>query len=343
MMMILLISREYVGIVVEYKWLITFITLAVLFFGGLFAVFSTRIYSVDALLQVEDKKAAGGLGALGDMAGLMGGGGSKITAEIEILRSRTIRLKTIKKLYLQIESSPKYFPMVGERVFNSFSEKNKIASPWLGASSYAWGGEKIKIEQLNVPKEFNEKKLTLIAGKAGKFTLLDPNDNQLLEGVVGQVADNGKGTVIYVESLVARPETEFIVIHHSVGETLKALNNKLGASETGKKSGILKVFFSGSDKYKITNILNVIVKEYVMQNIERGSAEANKSLGFLMEQLPAFKEEVMQSAKNYKDYKIKHGSVHLMLETKGFLENVHLLAQGASESKAGTRWVSSKI
>ncbi len=322
--------KEYLGIVIEHKWLIMLITLAALFLGGLFAVFSTRIYSVDALLQIEDKKSAGGLGALGDMAGLMGGGGgSKITAEIEILRSRAIRLETIKKLYLQIEASPKYFPVIGERIFNVFSEKEKgkIAEPWFGASSYAWGGEKIQIDQLNVPKGFDEKRLTLIAGKAGKFILLDPNGIQLLEGAVGQVIDNGKGAVIYVESLVARPETEFIVIHHSVGETLKALNKKLGASEKGKKSGILNVSFSGSDKYKITNILNVIVQEYALQNIVRGSEEAEKSLEFLMKQLPAFKEQVVQSAKNYQEYKIKHGSVHLMMETKGFLENVHLLAQ----------------
>ena len=314
--------KEILSVFIKYRVIILVVSLLSLLAGGLVALFSTPIYSVDALLQIEEKKSMG-MG-FGDMPGMLSGVSGSI-AEMEILKSRTIRLGAINKLGLDINASPKYFPGIGRKIFTSYSGEGILSEPWFGFSSYAWGGEKILVEQLKVPEVLWGEELSLIVGKNGTYQLFNDGGKKLLEGLVGQVSNNGKGLVVFVSQLVARPKTEFILIRYSPIEALDEIGERLAVSEIGKQSGILSVSFRGDNKQKITKTLNTIVSEFVTQNVERGSKEAQNSLVFLEKQLPNLKTKVDEAAKIHQEYRVKNGSVNLFMETKGVLENILVL------------------
>ncbi|CAH0536310.1 Tyrosine-protein kinase wzc [Vibrio stylophorae] len=51
----------------------------------------------------------------------------------------------------------------------------------------------------------------------------------------------------------------------------------LSVSERGKQTGILALSFTGENRLLITAILNDIAENYFLQNVERNSAEAEKT------------------------------------------------------------------
>ncbi len=92
-----------IGVLIENRWLIIGITFAALLFGAFHAFTAVPIYQADGLLQVEEKKS--GLGDL-DINALLGGGDAPISAEIEILRSRSVLGAVVDNLQLDIYAAP---------------------------------------------------------------------------------------------------------------------------------------------------------------------------------------------------------------------------------------------
>ena len=57
-------------------------------------------------------------------------------------------------------------------------------------------------------------------------------------------------------------------------------------SEKGKKTGMLALSLEGDDPEAIRATLENIARNYVLKNVERNAAEAEKSLAFLQSHLP---------------------------------------------------------
>jgi tyrosine-protein kinase Etk/Wzc len=100
------------------------------------------------------------------------------------------------------------------------------------------------------------------------------------------------------------------------------LRNKYAVKERGKKSGVLELSLLGPDAKQIELVLDEIQKVYVRQNVERRSAEAEKTLKFLDAQLPALKVQVDAAEAAYNNYRQSRGSLDLSLETQGVLKSV---------------------
>lgn len=82
---------------------------------------STPVYETNSLVQVEDNKG-GPLGSLLGEAGNLFDVRSPVTAEIEILRSRTIVGQAVERLRLDLDVRPRYAPLVGEWMARRASE-----------------------------------------------------------------------------------------------------------------------------------------------------------------------------------------------------------------------------
>ncbi|WP_289098611.1 polysaccharide biosynthesis tyrosine autokinase [uncultured Pseudoalteromonas sp.] len=314
----------YLGAIVDRKYFVATITFVFLCAGIVYAMFATPVYQVNALIQVESKGS--GVPGLDEMGGMFDSQ-SNSTAEIELLKSRSVVGETVDELHLDIVSKPKLFPYIGERYFRRFSplKEGHLAEPKFGASSYAWGGEEIDVFDFKVPHSAIGTEFTLVAGEGTgsnkQFTLLNSDGDVILKGKVGEELTNGKFSLT-IRSLIARPGTEFILLRKNRLNTIVSYQDAITANEKGKSTGIISLQMESTQPIKAQVFLNEMAENYVRRNVERNSAEAQNSLDFLKVQLPIVKKQLEQAEAEYNDFKIQQQSVDITIETQGVLDRV---------------------
>ncbi|AKH67859.1 capsular exopolysaccharide biosynthesis protein [Spongiibacter sp. IMCC21906] len=307
------------GTLWDHKFFIAAITAVFMVLGVAYALLAAPVYRSNAIIQVEEQKPS--LPGMDDVTEMFGGESAAVT-EIELIKSRAVIGTAVNKLNLDIITQPHYFPVFGAAVSRRFNGLNgEIASPLFGLNSYAWGGEKISVSQFDVPTRLFSEEHTLIAGDKGNFSLYSPDDELILEGQIGQLAQSS-GYALYVATLQANPGTRFELIRKRRLSAIIDFQAAVGASERGKDSGIIALSLENTDPEEASNILNVITEAYVRQNVERQSAEAAKSLEFLRDQLPGIKKELEQAESQLNEYQVKVGSVNISAEAEVLLEQV---------------------
>ncbi|MEH6465612.1 MAG: polysaccharide biosynthesis tyrosine autokinase [Shewanella psychromarinicola] len=309
------------GALLDRKYFIIGLTTLFMFVGVVYAVLSTPIYQATAMLQVEDGGGASVPG-LDDMGGMFESTSAAVT-EIELLKSRSIIGEAVDSLKLDMTANPKLFPYIGHRAFRKFTPINEgdLAEPSFGASSYAWGGESIDIFRFDVPKSAIGAGFTLVALDNNGIALLNADGEQILKGKVGQELSNTKFNLT-VRTLHARPGTEFTLARQDRLNTILELQAAIGASEKGKDSGIINLSLQSDKPRYAEQVLDKVAAIYVRRNVDRNSAEAQKSLEFLEVQLPEIKKQLEAAEQRFNDYQIKRQSINISLETQGVLEQV---------------------
>jgi tyrosine-protein kinase Etk/Wzc len=155
-----------------------------------------------------------------------------------------------------------------------------------------------------------------------------------LQGKVGEAlaAPYGGDTLrINVKHLLARPGQLFVLAQSEPLDAVRGLVKKLDVGETGKQTGIIGVSYTDRYADKATPVLNTIANIYLRQNVEMRSAEAEKTLEFLEEQLPGVKAKLDTAEKKLADYRLKIGSVDMTGETRVHLEKVSELEKQVLE------------
>ncbi|VVP36151.1 Tyrosine-protein kinase wzc [Pseudomonas fluorescens] len=322
------------GTLIDSKWIIIGITALFCAVGVAVALLSTPIYQANALVQVEEKK--GGMAALGGMAEMteMFGGTSPAVTEIELLKSRAVLGKAVENLKLDIVIEPNYFPLIGHFLSRRFKpdSENELASPLFGFNSYAWGGEKLDIFQLEVPDAYLGKDLTLRAEGNNAFTLLNDDDEVLLSGQTGEKLEQN-GFKLQVATLNANPSALFVVTKQRRLNAILQFQEDVSASERGKESGIIALSLENEDPALANKVLDEINRLYVLQNVQRNSAEAAQSLEFLRTQLPDVRKQLEKAEGQLNAYQTSARSVDITIETKAVLDQIVSLETLISELK----------
>jgi len=308
------------GALLDRKYFIVSITALFMFIGVVYAVLSTPVYQATAMIQVEDGSAS--VPGFDDMAGMFESTSAAVT-EIELLKSRSVIGEAVDSLKLNIIAEPKLFPFIGNRAYRKFTPMSDgdLAEPSFGASSYAWGGESINIFRFDVPRNAINQEFVLVSQAGNGVALLNGDGDQILVGKVGEELTNGKFNLT-VRELNARPGTEFLIIRKDRLNTILDLQAAIGASEKGKDSGIINLSLQSTKPSYAEKVLDKVAAIYVRRNVERNSAEAQKSLEFLEVQLPEIKKQLEYAEQRFNDYQIKRQSINITLETQGVLEQV---------------------
>ncbi len=295
---------KLLGILLDAKWIILVTTFLFAVGGVAVALLSTPIYKADALLQIEEK-SKGGIGSLvgGDMGELFSQE-SSATTEIEIIKSRMILGDTVDKFNLTTVAEPKYLPVIGK-----------------GLARIAGKVNQIEISRYTVPEYAQEMKHTLVVLDAEKKTyqLVRSDEQVVLQGVAGELAKND-GYELFVTELRSHDEQEFTIGQRSRLEAIEWLKQNLEISERGKQTGILQLSFEGENRNQISEILNHISQTYFLQNVERNSAEAEKSLTFLKGHLPDIKNSLTTAEDTLNRFRQDNESIDLGLEAKSTLD-----------------------
>jgi len=317
---------QLVGSVWDGRWIIVAVTFAFTVLGVGYALIQTPIYKADALIQVEKKK--GGVAGMADLAGIMGEASSS-SAEIELIKSRRVLGAVVEKLNLDVQATPHFFPVFGPAVARRFNGlPGELAHPLFG-EKYAWGGESIAVSHFDVPEGMKGKAHTLMATDSG-WELLDPSNQKVLEGKVGNAAHNGDYSLMVVK-LTARPGTEFFVTKQPVYNAVQNLISSVEASEKGIDTGMISLNLEDPDPDRAKRILNAIGEYYVRQNVERSSAEAAQSLEFMRRKLPDVKRDLELAEQKLNEYKVTAETIDIGAEGAALLNQVVALEKQISE------------
>ncbi|MNF40111.1 Tyrosine-protein kinase wzc [compost metagenome] len=319
------------GAVVDHKWMIAAITGAFMVAGASYAILATPIYQANALVQVEAKK--NDLLGFSDVSSMLGKESPSVT-EIELIKSRSIIGEAIDSLGLNITVRPNYFPIVGHFLARRYVKKNpdSVSDPLLPLSGFAWGGETLKIGTLQLPDSLLGTKLALIVEDKGGYIILNEDGDKIAESKVGELYSNNDISV-NVEQIRAKPGTKFFIVCSPRLTSILDYQDALDISERGKESGIIGLSLESEDPNLAIKTLNEIADIYVRQNIERTSAEAAKSLGFLNEQLPKVRRDLEKAEDALNSYQTRSKSVDITLETKAILDQIVSLDTNISELK----------
>jgi len=309
---------SHVDAIISNRWMIIAITLLA-FLGALAYVMVTpSVYSADIIVQVEEEAPNGqARSLLGDVSSMFDTK-AETSGEMEVLRSRMVVGPAVDKFLLYIHAKPRYFPVVGEWLAQRYEALPYPSS--LPRGGYAWGGETIAISHLDVPNEWLGKPFIVTTQGEGRYTVTDKFTGSTFSGAVGkpeQFRLPGGGVMdVHIDALTGRPGTQFTISRSSRLAAIENVQSHMGIFERGRASGVIGVTLEGNDPALTTAVLNQIGQEYVQQNVNRKAAQAEKSLGFLEQQLPLLKSELDAAETKYNALRNKRGTIDLSEEAK---------------------------
>ncbi|RYF79459.1 MAG: polysaccharide biosynthesis tyrosine autokinase [Comamonadaceae bacterium] len=310
---------EYLDILLDHKWWVVATTAVALVAGGTYALMATPIYQSNVLVQVEDA-APDAKGFLGEASALFDVK-TPAAGEIQVLRSRMVVGAAVDQTHFHIDAQPRRLPWVGEWLARG--AKSLSQPGLLGLGGTVSGNEHIEVSRLDVPAAFEDTDpFTVTAQEDGRYTLSHPLLGEPLQGRVGQTLaktlPQGPLTLT-IDHLHGLPGAEFIVARASRLRAIETLQQRLQLSEQGRQSNVINVTLEDDDPARLAGILNAVGEQYVRQNVERKAAEAQKTLAFLEEQLPAFRRQLEDSEEAYTLFRNRNGTVAFDEEAKGLL------------------------
>ncbi len=314
-----------VGTLYEGRWIIAALAVLALMIGGLRAFTVTPVFKADALVQVEE---SGGSDPLQDLSAMFSGE-TPAEAEIEILRSRSVVSDAVKALRLDIHAQPMHAPVVGGFFARRHSDEAP-ASPLLGMSSFAWGGEQIQVQSLEVSRGLEGEDLVLVAEADDGFRVLSSEGDALVRGRVGEVA-SGNGVELLVSELIARPGTRFELKKLPLLDAVSQLQEGLRVREKGKQTGVIQLELEGPDRARISQSLDALMAAYLRRNVEHKAEEAQKTLDFVRGQLPLLKANLEAAEQKLKEYRAKSGRLDLTIEAQAMVDRAADVEKAISE------------
>jgi tyrosine-protein kinase Etk/Wzc len=310
---------DYVDAVVDHRWLVFLIMAVALLVGGLAARAMRPVYEANLLIQIADAAGPPQKSLLGDAANLFDIK-TPATAEMEIMRSRMVVGPAAEKNRLLVVAQPRYWPIVG-RWRPGYSEEPNPA--WVSIGNWVHGAQSIAVDRFEVPAGWEGRTFIVRIEKDGSYSLRNRSMAAPIAGTVGELLEGSVGNgrlSLLVSQLQGDAGAEFGVVRKARGQTIEDLQNDLKLVERGRQSGIIEATLRDTDAVRAATILNEIGANYVRQNLDRKSAEAEKSLSFLQTQLPALKKQVERAEGAYNAFRLRKGTVSLPDEAKLVLE-----------------------
>ncbi|PKF32914.1 GNVR domain-containing protein [Acinetobacter proteolyticus] len=317
------IRELFFTLIAQWK-LIVFCTIFTLVCAGIYLKIAQKTYSVDAKIQIVDSKQNSlaslnpQLASLGSLAGInLGGGQQSIQTEIEILQSRSILTKTIQDLNLDIQVKPE------QSIFQIFLHTDQFHTNYrTDEVQIKNSNAEFSIQKFNVPKEYLDQDLILSFTQKNYNIVSVKTGLEVFKGILNQKVNPNalkSGWDILISSQQSL-EGQYIVQKQSPLTSVKNLILKLKVAELTKQTGIITISFDGTDRAHIIKVLNYILQTYLSQNLETKSAEKEKTLNFLDQQLPKLKQNLEQAEQKFNTFRETHGTIDIQQEAGLYLK-----------------------
>lgn len=303
----------YLQMMLDQRWLIFFIALAVTLAGAIYAMLARPVYEASLMVHVEEKGQREPKNILGE-AGSIIDYKTPAAAEVELLRSRLVITHAIDSLRLYIDARPSRFPLIGSWL----AQRDINPDSWLpalqGLGGYAWGDERIRVSKFDLPVLLENRNFIVQAGEVGGYRVSEAESKIVFDGKVGEattIPTRYGPIVLHIDELRGLPGTRFDLVRSSRLAAIESVQRSLDVTELGKQSGILQATLKGGSADSVYQLLTAIGREYMAQNSARRTEEADKSLAYLNQRLPELKQQLEQAEARYNQFRNTNGTVDL--------------------------------
>jgi len=259
------------------------------FFGGFLAVFTIAflytflmqpVFQSTSTLYVKDDAGKIGLNEL-----VMPGGSNPISAELEILKSRTIAEQVVRKLHLDWSITP---------------PSNDAAC---------------KITTITSPPALQQ--LTLTMTGPDSYEIRDGNGHLLGTAPNGARFHNNGLTL--TAKLYGSKGDRFKIARVPFNSAVRGLKGGIEVKEVGRATNVIEVSYQNTDAELSRNIVNTVVQAYLEQSLAFKTQEASRSVHFIEEQLQGIKDDLNKAEQNLQEYKSTTGIVQLDAEAMALI------------------------
>lgn len=290
------------GSLLDDRWLILAITSCFFLLALCYVLVAQPVYRSDALVQVE--KTPGISSLLGSVPGVFQEMDPASSTETEIIKSRLVMGKAIEELNLDTDIIRKRTPVIGTLM------------SWIGSS----GADTLNVVWFSVPASMLNQPFELIFTDSRHYSL-SLDGQVVLLGQTGQSV-SARGISLFIVRGTGAEGERWILRKHPLLEAYGQLIQNFSVSDKGKDTGVLGLTYDSESAQKASDVLNSIVDSYFLQNINRKTEQAQKSLDFLQQQLPLIKAQLDTSEQKLNDYRRTSGTVDLSLQARALLDNV---------------------
>jgi tyrosine-protein kinase Etk/Wzc len=301
----------------DHIWEIVLTTVVVFSLAAAYLLIASPIYSADVLIRVDPPEPnALGL-ALQNQENMPPPAPSPVT-EMGVIRSRSVLEPVIQRFRFDVSVTPRKLPLLGD-IAEKFATPGEPSRPWLGLKSYAWGGEQVKIGALDVPKDLEEEKMTLVARDDNTYELRGPQDQVFLQGTVGK-AVSSNGISMRVDALVARPGTEFTVVRWNAVDAIKRFDALIKVGDKVKDSGLVQIEYTDKSAAKAAEVANALGQQYLATAIASRQLNDTTTLAFINGELPRLLGDLRKAEEVLKSFRANSQSMQPTAEAQAYLQ-----------------------
>lgn len=316
------LKELFFSLIAQWKLIIICILLSLLC-AFLYLKITPKIYSVDAMVQVEDKNGASSALLGKELSTMMTGAGLGSSgigdSEVEILKSRLVLGTTIQQLNLDIAIQPE-----DNSIFKKIIDPVRFSTNYSTSSvNVTDENQEFEIKKFVVPQAYLDQKL-LLTFNNNDYILTDSLKNSVVfKGKLNQPESNithdGQWQ-LQINSQNTNLIRHYILTKNSIITATNNFLNNYSVQEKGKQTGVIGLNYQGADKALITKVLNTVLVNYKTQNIANSSAQKAQTLVFLNKQLPELKQDLDEAEKTFNHFRETNNTVDITQESQLYLK-----------------------
>ncbi|MGA7781409.1 MAG: polysaccharide biosynthesis tyrosine autokinase [Paraburkholderia sp.] len=311
---------QLLQVILDDIWWLIAIAVTIVVVAGLYCYIAKPVYSADAYVRVEPSDNTSQALTQTQTGAVISSGQTSLPtdAEIAMIQSRGVVGPVVQQLKLDFSVEPKTIPILGSLAAR-LATPGVVGRPWLGLTSYAWGGEQADVDSVEVTPALEGQKMVMTAISDTQYELRAPNGSLLLRGQVGQT-EQGGGVTILVNKLVARPGTQFIVMRANELDAITGFQSGIKVEEQGKQTGVIEISLEDKDPAHAALVANALAESYLREHTAARQTDANKMLDFLKSEEPRLKGDLENAEAALTAYQRQSGSIDASDEAKVYLE-----------------------
>lgn len=279
--------RQVIGTLYRHRWAILMFTLLGVVISAVSAYFKPNIYQAQSTVEIQVKNPWGWGGRQDAVSSaLSGGSASSLDTEMEIIRSRFVTAKALKK----VDFSHHYFIRKNFKQLELYKD-----SPFTVEMAKGFGTlfhlYPIDEDRFRLEGTYNS------GGKEKTYNQIHRYGKEI----------HTKNFVLVVRHKpgIKMSENEYLFRIDNPKGLATTIHKRVSTSPVSKRATLIKISFQDTVPLRTQEFVNALTQAYLRQNIERRTQEAEKTLEFINSQLKTLAENLKVSAANLEAFQRK--------------------------------------